>query len=207
LWRRMLLCGSNHDNDNNDSEQSHKRWTQPYATFRSMRAHSEFHESRTLTRYVALQVFDHETSTSSTTNMAATYKCHTCRTPLFHAFNILDEFTAAQIKSLPASTYWKDSAGGRDYQTQQGKQHKGKQSRRKNTACCETNGMIKVEPMEWMKPLLQGDTEIMSPMGKLICPNCCAKVGYWDWRDEDYFAPPASCILISPSKVDHSANS
>eukprot|EP00978_Attheya_sp_CCMP212_P022183 scaffold65829_cov49-Attheya_sp.AAC.3 len=197
LWRRMLLCGNNdndnnndnntYDNDNDDSEQNHKRWTQPYATFRSMRAHSEFHESRTLTRYVALQavvpsfVNNHKTSTStSTTHTAATYKCHTCRTPLFHAFNILDEFTAAQIKRLPASTYWKDSAGGRDYQTRkQGKQtyhHPGNKSQRKNTSCCETNGMLKVEPMEWMKPLLQGDTEIMSPMGKLVCPNCRAKI-------------------------------
>lgn len=156
-----------------------------HATFRSFRAKTEFQEHSTVLHKFqdASQVF-HDSSSYQL------FSCSKCRTYLFCSHHILDEWT--ETTTLPLSDYWADSFGGKEYTG--------------NNACLSNVGLptncIEVEPIEWMRSQMTADHGLLIEKGKLNCPSCNGKIGFWDWK----FPQLISAIFIQSTKVTVATN-
>lgn len=190
LFRRMgcALPALAYSNCNSSSAVSDNNFilrqlplSKAHATFRSFRAKTEFQGHQTVLHKFqdASQVVFHNSSTYQL------FSCSKCRTYLFGSHHILDEWT--ETTTLPVSDYWAESFGGKEYTG--------------NTASLSKDGLpnncIEVEPIEWMRSQMTADHGLLMEKGKLNCPSCNGKIGFWDWK----FPQLISAIFIHSTKV------
>lgn len=165
---------------------SEKLSSRAYASFRSFRAKTQYREHSTVLQ--RFRSISYESLPGPETSRIF-YSCIKCRTKIFYSCNVLDEWTKTSM--LPISTYWADSLGGKEYKSQQA-----------TINICTTKidmaNFIEIEPLDWMlSQMLDSGTGLLFERGKLNCPCCYSKIGFWDWK----FPKSISAIFIQNTKV------
>lgn len=157
-----------------------------YASFRSFRAKSQYEEHSTVSHK-----FQSLPSKSQAIIDAENkfFSCTKCRKTVFCSFHVLDEWTETSL--LPTSLYWADSLGGKEYQNQQAAIFKVSPK-------VDLENVFEIEPMDWiLSQMLDTKTGLLMERGKLNCPGCYGKIGFWDWK----FPKLVSAIFIQKAKV------
>lgn len=102
---------------------------------------------------------------------------------------MLDEWTEKSL--LPTSPYWADSLGGKEYQIQRA-------TIQEVSPKVDLKSVIEIEPMDWMlAQMLDSMTGLLMERGRLSCPSCYGKIGFWDWKCPKL----VSAVFIQKEKV------
>jgi len=143
--------------------------SQPHATFRSMKAKSEFYNHGNVRVFVTMNVDNH----------SEVYVCKKCSMERFGPENICLELSTEELDQLPTSEYWSSSKGGLEYYATY---RKRSDIFRDFENALHLEKVFKVEPLDWMKSCMVEDynDSLLRSHGTLIC-KCGQKLGYWDF--------------------------
>jgi hypothetical protein len=157
-----------------------------YASFRSFRAKSQYQEHCSASHKFPSVPSEWPAMMDAKPKLVS---CSKCRKTVFCSFHVLDEWTEKSL--LPSSSYWADSLGGKEYQNQRA-------TNPKVSPKFDWKSVIEIEPMDWMlAQMLDSKTGLLLERGKLSCPNCHGKIGFWDWT----FPKLVSVVFIQKAKV------
>ena len=160
-----------------------------HATFRAFRAKAQFYDSGKVTRF-----FPHTHAHSK--SFETLLVCKKCNENLATDRNLVTELSRDEISLLPASDYWKDSSGGKDYVATKPMHSYSNESFEKMVHLNKNRFLL--EPMEWMRQqMLNSDNQIES-RGTLRCANCAQQLGGWDWCHPR----PSISIVLMKAKLD-----
>jgi len=152
-----------------------------YATFRLCYAKAQFYDKGIVTRFCPIDM----------SRCQSLYSCKRCNQNLFTDNNTVLELSVREITLLPASDYWINSSGGKEFSVASKSNYCNEATKR---ILCQRENTINVEPMEWMKQSMNASID-----GALICPGRCARqIGYFDWCHPDPFVS----IIVMKTKVD-----
>lgn len=141
--------------------------SQAHATFRAMKARSEFYECGTVKTFAILDSHSDQIG----------YVCKKCSSSLFYPDSICLELSQDEIDKLPESEYWSSSKGGLEYQASY---LSNKSIYREFEMALHSDVVFKVEPAEWMKNSMMKEDMSVNTHGILSC-DCGHKIGYWDF--------------------------
>jgi len=185
MYLRMICCdGSLHDEEDLD------RSTGPPAS----KAHAAFRIFRSCSEYMDRGLVSDWYPSPPLNGGPEIYRCKRCRRPLFSSHNIVDCLSEDDMRALPSSAYWGESAGGLQYACQGA-------PAAKPTNKSVGDPMLNTELIQWMRPqmAMRGCEEsALVRSGKLSCPNCSSKLGYWDLIGTDIY----NAVYITPGKVE-----
>jgi len=152
-----------------------------YATFRLCYAKAQFYDTGIVTKFCPIDM----------SRCHSLYSCKRCNQNLFTDKNTVIELSAREITHLPASDYWINSSGGKEFSVASQSNYCNETMKR---ILRQRENTINVEPMEWMKQSMNASID-----GVLICPGRCAQqIGYFDWCHPD----PFISIIVMKTKVD-----
>lgn len=140
----------------------------PHATFRAMKAKSDFYENGRVRVFLTMDLCDR----------SEVHVCKKCSLPLFGPENICLELSTEELDQLPSSDYWKSSKGGLEYYATNKKKS---DIFRDFEHALQSERIFKVEPLDWMKSsMVEDHSNSLRPHGILFC-QCGQKLGYWDF--------------------------
>ena len=161
-----------------------------HASFRVFLSRAEYNDSGTLSKFFP--------TTHNIVTRNFYYACQKCSFYLCSDVNIIYDIIDTSV--LPASDYWKESAGGKNFFMNYDHTSTGFQKSEMATAKYFDQG-IQIELMEWMRSSMmeKGNHTVIMPTGRLKCPSCQTHVGYWDWCHREIIYGP---ILILRNKIE-----
>jgi len=193
LYRRMVLIGvvsKRTIKETNNGVVPMVHQSRPHATFRTVRAKSDF----TTSGQIPAKFCPVDDSSSKKRHV-----CNRCNEILIADHNIVLELSSREVARLPASEYWSNSSGGKEYAARNTSSHDSSTPNDGFKMMLKHPETVwKVEPMEWMRSTMINTNNTIDSRGTLVCPKCTQKVGVWDWCYPDLF----SCILLLKAKLD-----
>ena len=193
LFRRMLLFQKT-QKQRESIERGTFLQSSAHAAFRVFRAKMQFYHRGNITKFCPLDL----------SSCRQVYLCKGCNETLLTDNNIVLNLSDREISFLPASDYWINSHGGKDYTMLVNK------SNYCNDAITRilknADNAVKSEPMEWMRQNMNASIggNTCRSRGILICPGRCAQdIGYFDLCHPD----PVTSVVLIRSKMYARMNS
>lgn len=158
-----------------------------HAAFRSFRAKSEFYDNGTISKFCPLNV----------TSDSRIHVCKNCTATIATDSNVILDLSRDETSLLPASDYWMDSSGGKEYACIK-KSNSARSNETFESTLRNAQDILKVEPMQWMRQTMVTADNNVDSRGILCCPNCTQHLGYWDWCQID----PFSSVVLLKARLD-----